>query len=232
MMRFKKLSILIGAVLLSWFAYQLFLKKYRAITITPTVLAQADSLMNNMQFSFDSISEGTTHKPIFYKSIIYPELLRFNRGKDRLEQSSLDKLYLNFGKEHANYSIGLLQMKPSFAEEVLRLKDSLFFKKTADITDDVAYRKNILQQLKSNIQQVLLLKDFVQVLDSICQNKHFETEYQRMQHYALFYNAGLNINDAYCKEKIKEADSLMLNKIQLKDFHYLYYVSSFYLRHN
>ncbi len=52
------------------------------------------------------------------EAIVFPELLRYSRLQDGMEQAALHILYVEGGKERANFSIGMFQMKPSFAEEV------------------------------------------------------------------------------------------------------------------
>jgi hypothetical protein len=52
------------------------------------------------------------------EAIIAPELMRYSRLQDGVEQTALHLLYVKGGKERANFSIGMFQMKPSFAEEV------------------------------------------------------------------------------------------------------------------
>jgi len=52
------------------------------------------------------------------EAIVFPELIRYSRWKDRLEQAAVNGLYVLRGASGANFSVGRFQMKPSFAEEV------------------------------------------------------------------------------------------------------------------
>lgn len=54
------------------------------------------------------------------EAVVFPELLRYSKLKDRLESSAVKGLYVAGGVKSANFSIGIFQMKPSFAEEVER----------------------------------------------------------------------------------------------------------------
>lgn len=49
------------------------------------------------------------------EAIIFPELMRYNRLFDAVETGSLMGLYSRFGADYANFSIGPMQMKPTFA---------------------------------------------------------------------------------------------------------------------
>jgi hypothetical protein len=52
------------------------------------------------------------------EAIIFPELIRYSKWKDQIEQAAVNGLYVSRGIAGANFSIGRFQMKPSFAEEV------------------------------------------------------------------------------------------------------------------
>lgn len=52
------------------------------------------------------------------EAIVFPELIRYSRWKDQIEQAAVTGLYVHGGKEKADFSIGRFQMKPSFAEQV------------------------------------------------------------------------------------------------------------------
>lgn len=49
-------------------------------------------------------------------AVIFPELVRYSALRDKMETGVLKALYVNLGKEYANFSIGAFQIKPSFAE--------------------------------------------------------------------------------------------------------------------
>ncbi|RCH56232.1 hypothetical protein DJ568_05725 [Mucilaginibacter hurinus] len=66
------------------------------------------------------------------EAIIFPELIRYNALYDAIETGSLIGLYARFGYEYADFSIGLFQMKPTFAlsieTEVMKHKQSRWVK--------------------------------------------------------------------------------------------------------
>lgn len=58
------------------------------------------------------------------QAIVFPEIMRYNGLKDGIETESLRTLYVQFGEDYADFSIGLFQMKPCFAQQLL--PDSLY----------------------------------------------------------------------------------------------------------
>jgi hypothetical protein len=51
-------------------------------------------------------------------SVVFPELIRYSSIMDKIETQSLKSLYVQYGKEYSDFSIGYFQMKPSFAENL------------------------------------------------------------------------------------------------------------------
>lgn len=58
------------------------------------------------------------------EAIVFPELIRYRKWQDKIEQAAVGGLYVVQGCRGANFSIGPFQMKPSFAEEVERAWNS------------------------------------------------------------------------------------------------------------
>jgi hypothetical protein len=54
--------------------------------------------------------------PQFALSVIFPELIRYSSISDFIEVKALEVLYVQYGKDYSDFSIGLFQMKPEFAE--------------------------------------------------------------------------------------------------------------------
>ncbi len=52
------------------------------------------------------------------EAIVFPELIRYSKWQDQIEQAAVNALYISKGTAGANFSVGRFQMKPSFAEEV------------------------------------------------------------------------------------------------------------------
>lgn len=54
------------------------------------------------------------------ESVVFPELMRYNEFYDVIETGSLMSLYTSLGQDYADFSIGPLQQKPSFALSIER----------------------------------------------------------------------------------------------------------------
>lgn len=54
------------------------------------------------------------------EAVVFPELIRYSKWQDEIEQAAVNGLYVTKGSGGANFSVGRFQMKPSFAEEVER----------------------------------------------------------------------------------------------------------------
>ncbi len=104
------------------------------------------------------------------EAVVFPELLRYTRLQNGMEQAALHAFYISGGKEAANFSVGLFQMKPSFAEEVesewmrspLRREYSLYF----DTSDTKEARRRRIERLADSRWQCVYLALFVRLLSA------------------------------------------------------------------
>jgi hypothetical protein len=56
-----------------------------------------------MEVSFQFCATLCNEKPLFMQSIVFPEVRRYNNLKDGIQTESLRALYVQFGKEYANF---------------------------------------------------------------------------------------------------------------------------------
>ena len=105
-------------------------------------------------------------------AIIFPELVRYSALKDKMEIGLLKTLYVNLGNDYADFSIGIFQMKPSFAETIrdesstyLGRRSGITFKSTSDYEDIKDYRKSIIRDLEDPEGQVIYLISFIQICE-------------------------------------------------------------------
>lgn len=102
------------------------------------------------------------------EAIIFPERLRYSRLKDGLERAALNVLYVQDGSLAADFSIGVFQMKPSFAEEVekawmhspMREVYKLYF----DVKDFKEARQQRVKRLSEERWQCVYLGVFVKLM--------------------------------------------------------------------
>jgi hypothetical protein len=127
--------------------------------------------------------------------VVFPELIRYSAIRDKMEITLLKALYINLGKEYANFSIGRFQMKPSFAESV-QMKVSIlkgriryhFRGKTAN-EDNRKYRALVVKDLEEPETEFLYLIAFLKICENVYSLKDMDA-FKRLSFLATAYNYG------------------------------------------
>lgn len=148
-------------------------------------------------FEFKQSGLKYNNEPQLLTSIVFPELMRYSLIKDVLETSALELAYIDNGCETADFSIGRLQMKPSFAEDLenqVTSNDSL--KKTYKIllsfksSGTKSIRAERLKRLSSLNWQLIYLNCFVSVVETKFQEQVFANTSDKIRFYSSAYNGG------------------------------------------
>ena len=131
-------------------------------------------------------------------SIIFPELVRYSALRDKMEISLLKTLYVNLGEDYADFSIGVFQIKPSFAERIrdesltyLGRKSGITFKNITDYEDIKDFRKSIIKDLEDPEGQVIYLITFIRICEKKF-NMYRLDETHRIKFLATVYNFGID----------------------------------------
>ena len=150
------------------------------------------------------------HEPNFTMAVVFPELIRYSIFKDFFETAALEAVYVKFGKDYADFSIGRFQMKPSFSEKIekaIHASDILSAKYKEIIeyknTDQSGVRLERVQRLKKLSWQLLYLNCFIDIVKSKFPDALFLTNYDKVLFYATAYNYDFSQN--------KETIELMIN---------------------
>ncbi len=168
-------------------------------------------------------------------AIIFPELVRYSALKDKMEIGLLKTLYVNLGEEYADFSIGVFQMKPSFAETIrdestayLGRQAGIIFKSSSDYDNIKDFRKSIIKDLEDPESQVIYLITFIK----ICKKKfnlNRLDEINLIKFLATAYNFGI---DKTALEIVRMTDKKFFNTKLLKTENYSYAdVSLFWYKH-
>ena len=188
----------------------------------------------NGQFETCGKLAGTDAK--FMQAIVFPEVMRFNFLKDGIEAESLRSLYVQFGREYANFSIGLFQMKPSFAEMVetrsaLLLPDSITreFGFSYDPGEEAAIRRERVNRLCDPEWQLVYLTAFTCLCNELFKDRKFDSPTDKLQWYATVYNAGFDHSNAYIKQKVLEENFYFGKQMPGKKFRYAALASWYYI---
>ncbi len=129
-------------------------------------------------------------------AVIFPELVRYSAIRDKMEITLLKTLYRNLGDDYADFSVGVFQIKPSFAEkirsqapEVMGKKAKLLFRKRSYYKYDHDYRAAIIIDLENPQTELNYLIAFF----AICRdrfNPDQMDEESRIKFLSTAYNTG------------------------------------------
>jgi hypothetical protein len=162
--------------------------------------------------ALDSIiqSHGLNTKEV--TAIVFPELIRYNSIQDKIETFALETLYVQYGKEYANFSVGEFQIKPSFAERI----EIDFIKKfgtkelttnfqimASDTIQNDVNRSKRLKRIKNKSGMINYLCLFWKVMS--VKYPTWRSEEEKIRFFATSYNCG------YWKSR-KEIQSFQLKK--------------------
>jgi len=129
-------------------------------------------------------------------AVIFPELVRYSAIRDKMEITLLKTLYRNLGDDYADFSVGVFQIKPSFAEkirsqapEVMGKKAKLLFKRRSYYKYEHDYRAAIIIDLENPQTELNYLIAFF----AICKDRFAPDqmdEESRIKFLATAYNSG------------------------------------------
>jgi hypothetical protein len=195
--------------------------------------------LNNLNESFELCSKLCKETPLFMQSIVFPEVMRYNSLKDDIETESLKTLYVQFGQEYANFSIGIFQMKPTFAVQVETkakqlLPDSIYkeLQLNYEEKDEELIREKRVERLQDNEWQLVYLTAFTCICNEVCKHKSFSSMQEKLQWYATIYNAGFDKTEAYISQKIKQENFYLQQGMPNKKFKYAAIATWYYLKQN
>ena len=133
-------------------------------------------------------------------SIVFPEIIRYNRFCDFAETTALEVAYVQGGKAIADFSIGRFQMKPSFVEfieqELLSYKDlQNIFRDVIVYPPDISneyIRSERIERLKQESWQLKYLACFIRLAEKRYSKELIQKPTERLLILSSAYNKGLN----------------------------------------
>lgn len=187
----------------------------------------AEKKLAGMEKEFTLCAKLCNSSKEFMQAIVFPEVMRYNSLKDGIEAESLRTLYVQFGEEYANFSIGLFQMKPTFAIQVEAKAASLLpgsLQKELQLGYTETSERNIrmerVQRLQDEDWQLVYLTAFVAICNTVYGNKSFNSPTERLQWYATLYNAGFDKPEAFIINKIKQDNFYLYRNMPGNKFKY------------
>lgn len=231
----KTIAVLVTAVIICLaFIYAKYSRNDFGKTFGSKAFA-AEQKLKSMQDNFSLCGKLCNADVKFMQGIVFPELMRYNSLKDDVEAESLRTLYVQFGADYANFSIGLFQMKPSFAIQVENkatqlLPDSILKELQLQYksTGEEAVRMERVERLQDEDWQLVYLTAFVCLCNKMYSNKIFSSPTEKLQWYATVYNAGFDKTDTYISNKIRQDNYYLSQDMPGKKFKYAAISAWFY----
>lgn len=180
--------------------------RYDYRTIFGEKYTDAEIFVKNNDWFIPMISSAGVDS-VFAISMVFPELIRYSAIRDQVEIQSLKVLYVQFGENYSDFSVGPFQMKPSFAENIEKdfellsshndLNDfkDLYHIKTADFKtrpgeDPVEARKARIHRLTDRDWQVKYLLMFIKIMEKTAPPEYLKDLPDKLKYFATAYNCG------------------------------------------
>ncbi len=145
----------------------------------------------------------------FTMSVVFPELVRYSAIRDRMEITLLKALYVNYGNDYANFSVGVFQMKPSCAEEILKEIPGLMDRKLekrlkaiSPLLTDREKRAMIVREMENPRSQLVYIAALLKLLDKRLRNHQWTNSGNMLAFYATAYNCGFSHSADYIFEQM------------------------------
>lgn len=163
---------------------------------------EATALLDEFHSLFNKYFEMADDQ-LLASAIVFPELLRYSKLRDIIETEALKTLYVQYGTQYANFSIGSFQMKPSFAEDLERasLQNRFYYFLPSDTLASNKARLNRIKRLTNSEGQVHYLFVFVQLMNLKFEAHQFESLSEKVAIYATAYQAGCKLSIDELKQK-------------------------------
>jgi len=142
-------------------------------------------------------------------AVVFPELVRYSALRDKMEITLLKTLYRNLGDDYADFSVGIFQIKPSFAEKireeafvVMGRRARELFKKESAYKDLKTFRSSIISDLEDPKTELNYVIAFIKI-----SNAYFEKEWQDEKAKIVFLSTAYNTGFWKSAEEIESMSS-------------------------
>jgi hypothetical protein len=220
-----------------------FIQLFIAIQLNVFCFGQYSSIYKNefesaIQFhgenkvKFQKIALDLNRDELFVFSIVAPEIGHYSWIKNQLELNSLKVLYVQQGRDYANFSIGFFQMKPSFVEEIEKevQKDeelkSCYAHCLISKVDEKKRRVIRIKRLETLDWQLQYLSAFIAITSKKF-NLKFDSKVDEVKFFSTAYNTGFHksleaINHEMQKKRFPNFGEMKFNYSTIAAEYYLY----------
>jgi len=171
-------------------------------------------------------------------AVAFPEVVRYSALRDKIELTLLKSLYVYKGEDYADFSVGIFQMKPSFAEKVrseaLASGDKTLaglFVCGFDPSQTTEFRKSILADMEDPVRQFGYLLAFYKLCEKKFGQKSWETPAGKVRFYAAAYNCGFTRPEVYISEMAGEK-FFSLNLLHIGPFYPYSEIAAYYFNNS
>ncbi|ULQ56573.1 hypothetical protein KJS94_18125 [Flavihumibacter rivuli] len=131
-------------------------------------------------------------------AIVFPELIRYSDISNSLEVLALQVMYVQFGTQYSDFSVGPLQMKPSFAERLESepgltshwVGQGVGPDQDRDKFNSSSGRERRLERLTRLDGQLTYLTVFFKWMDQRYRSQTWASREEKIRFYATAYNSG------------------------------------------
>jgi hypothetical protein len=177
----------------------LFIPNFLTNSISENDIQNAVFTLKTHKNLIQKLSDEYATDKAAVSSIVFPEIIRYNTFKDFIETKSLEWLYVQYGKDKADFSIGLFQMKPSFVEKleyyightpsVKNRFNTLLIDNQLNISEN---RRLRVERLKNMEWQIRYANAFWYICEELFKNENFNNKEEKIKFYASAYNFGFD----------------------------------------
>lgn len=128
-------------------------------------------------------------------SVVFPEIIKYSSLIDYFQKSAMEIIYIKYGKEKADFSIGRFQMKPSFVENLEKylhntpaLKDRFSAVFEYEVSSSKEKREKRIERLNSLAWQLVYLKCFYAIMNERFEDLEWKNKVSKIKFYAAAYN--------------------------------------------
>jgi hypothetical protein len=169
--------------------------------------------------------------------IIFPERVRFSMMRDILETSAVELVYIEYGPDYVDFSIGDFQLKPSFASKIEKTliesaetkeKYAIILKYKSSKPEGI--RKERVEKLKSLEFQLTYISAFYDIVNRKF-NLSEKTQVEKIAFIATAYNYGYLSDKAEIEKHADDKYFPYGSKYKGKQYAYSDVAVDFYINH-
>ncbi len=146
----------------------------------------------------------------FVTAMVFPELVRYSALRDQAEITLLKALYVHYGKEYSDFSVGVFQVKPSCAENILKhlsrpLSRDLEVRTQYihDLPSAREKRKAIVAELEDPAGEFSMVVAMVKILEKKYNRVGWKNQDEKLRFFSTAYNSGFTLPEKNIREMMK-----------------------------